>query len=129
MRPTIVVDATPIISALIGGFSREVLFNHSFDFITTAYTIQEVTKYIPYISKKAGFSKEFIENLLNLLPLKIHNKKVYENFLPEAKSLIKDKKDVDILALAIANGLPLWSQDKHFENIQRIKLIKTKDFV
>ena len=30
MRPTIIVDANPIVSALIGGFSREVLFNHYF---------------------------------------------------------------------------------------------------
>ncbi len=33
MRPLIATDANPIISALIGGFSREVLFDHNFDFI------------------------------------------------------------------------------------------------
>jgi len=41
MKPTIVVDANPIISALIGGYSREVLFDHSFQFITTEFTIED----------------------------------------------------------------------------------------
>ena len=50
MKPVICVDATPIISALIGGFSREVLFSHNFEFATTQFTINEVKKYLPYIA-------------------------------------------------------------------------------
>ena len=39
MKIIIVVDANPIISALIGGKSRQILFNSNLNFVTTAYTI------------------------------------------------------------------------------------------
>jgi predicted nucleic acid-binding protein len=129
MRPTIVIDANPIISALMGGFSREVIFNHHFEFITTDFTIKEIIKYIPYIAKKADVSEDFIRSLLNLLPLRIYKSKTYQEKINEAEMLVRDKKDVKILALALATSFPLWSNDKHFDGIKEIKLIKTKDFV
>ncbi len=42
MNITIVVDANPIIAALIGGSSREIFFDRRFEFITTEFTIEEV---------------------------------------------------------------------------------------
>ncbi len=129
MRPTIVIDANPIISALIGGFSKEIIFDHHFNFITTAFTIKEVIKFIPYISKKSGVSEDFIKMLLDLLPLRIYALNEYQAMVHQAESLITDKSDVHILALALAKNSPLWSNDRHFENIKEIKLIKTKDFV
>lgn len=129
MRPTIVVDATPIISALIGGFSREILFNHHFNFITTQFTLLEVMRYVPYIAKKSGVSESLVQDLLTLIPLKVYDEEEYKHCLQQANSLIKDKNDVPILALALAKHLPLWSEDQHFESIREIELIKTKDFV
>ncbi|OGY43514.1 MAG: hypothetical protein A2729_01425 [Candidatus Buchananbacteria bacterium RIFCSPHIGHO2_01_FULL_39_14] len=129
MKLTIIVDANPIISALLGGFSRQILFNHNFNFITTYYTLNEVRKYIPYIAKKADVSEEYILSALELIPLKVYQNTEYSSFLPKAKVLITDQKDVDILALALKFEYPLWSNDLHFENIPNIKLMKTKDFV
>jgi len=129
MRPSIIVDANPIVSALIGGFSRGILFGHHFEFITTEFTLSEVEKYIPYISTKSGVSIGTIHFLLTLIPLKIVAKEKYSNYIPKATSLVKDKKNIDILALALALGIPLWSNDKHFEGIIEIRLVKTKDFV
>ncbi len=86
-------------------------------------------KYIPYIAKKADVSEEYILSALELIPLKIYQKAEYSLFIPKAKVLITDQKDVDILALALKFDYPLWSNDLHFENILGIKLMKTKDFV
>lgn len=88
MRPAIVVDANPIVSALIGGFSREILFAHHFEFITTEFTINEVLKYIPYIAGKADVSEKFVKSLLYLLPLKIYDIKNYREWIPKAKSFL-----------------------------------------
>lgn len=129
MKPTIIVDANPIISALIGGYSREILFNHYFEFITTSFTLLEVRKYLPYIAEKADITVEFLEFLLNLLPLKVYSQDQYGPYLPRAKELIKDKKDIEVLALGLATNFPIWSNDKHFEGIKEISLIKTKDLV
>ncbi len=52
MNIEIVVDANIIISALIGGSSREILFDHRYRFLTTNFTLKEVEKYIPTIVGK-----------------------------------------------------------------------------
>lgn len=126
----IIVDATPIISALIGGASKEILFNPIYDFLTTEFTINEVRKYIPYISKKSKISPKQIKEALKLLPLTIYNRNFYSEKIENAKQLIehKDKKDVDIISLSLKTPNPLWSEDTHFEGIKEIGLIKTKDF-
>ena len=36
------VDANVIISALIGGSSRDILFDHRYDFLTAEFTFEEV---------------------------------------------------------------------------------------
>jgi predicted nucleic acid-binding protein len=126
----IVVDATPMISALIGGASKEIFFDPTYEFLKTQFTIDEVKKYIPYISEKSKTPEEQIIEALHLLPLTIHKKEFYSKKLDLAKQIIehKDKKDIDILALAIQTATPIWSEDKHFEEINEISLLKTKDF-
>ncbi len=129
MKIIVVVDANPIISALLGGFAREIFFRHDFEFATAEFTLQEVKKYIPYISKKSGKSEKFLYFLLALLPVRVYSRLKYDSFLPKAERLIKDKNDQDILALALALNCPLWSNDQHFEEIIEIRQVKTKDFV
>ena len=126
----IIVDATPIISALIGGTSREILFDPTYEFLTTEFTINEVKKYLPYIGKKSKILLEQIEESLELLPLTIYTKGFYSDKIEKARQLIEyiDKKDIDILALALKTSNPLWSEDTHFEKISQINLLKTKDF-
>jgi len=70
MKIKIAVDATPIISALIGGISRNILFGHKFNFISTEYTLKEVEKYAFLISKKSGVNEKEIKEALSLLPVK-----------------------------------------------------------
>ena len=129
-KETICVDANVLISALIGGASREVLFSNGYRFITTDFTIKEVMKYIPRISKKSGVSADKIAFALHLLPLTVFGKDDYKNKLALAKKLIGhiDPKDVDILALALTTNGKLWSHDKHFEGVPHIILLSTGDF-
>ncbi len=131
MKITLVVDANPIISALIGGISREIFFDRRFNFITTEFTLQEVKGYLPLISKKSGVDIERISLALSLLPITAHPKKFYQKNIQEAGRLIGkiDKKDVEILALVLSTKSPLWSEDKDFEAIKGITLLKTKDLL
>lgn len=130
MKIKIAVDANPIISALIGGISREILFNHRFDFITTEYSINEVGKYLPFISEKSGVGLQEIQEMLSLLPIKIYSLRHYKSLIGMANKIIGniDEKDVDILALSFKEDCFLWSEDKHFRN-KEIKLIRTKDLL
>ena len=131
MKITIVVDANPIISALIGGVSREVFFDHRFNFTTTNFTLQEVKEYLPMISEKSGVDVKKVSLALSLLPITTHPKSFYKNNIQKAEELIGpiDEKDVDILALTLSKKSPLWSEDKDFELVQGITLLKTKDLL
>ena len=131
MKITIGVDANPIISALIGGVSREVFFDHRFKFITTEFTLREVEKYLPMISKKSGVDMKRVSLAKSLLPITTYPETFYKQNIQEADKLIGhiDKKDVDILALALSIKCPLWSDDKDFEAVEGITLLKTKDLL
>ena len=52
MKIIIAVDANIILSALLGGKPSIILFNHKYEFTTTEFTIGEVEKYLPKLSKK-----------------------------------------------------------------------------
>jgi hypothetical protein len=54
----LVIDANPIISALLGGTAREVLFSHKFLFFSTQHTLFEVEKYLPNLAKRLDRPEE-----------------------------------------------------------------------
>lgn len=129
---TIAVDANPILSALLGGYARTILFDPHFCFITTEFTIDEVREYLPFVAEKSGIPTDEIEEALTLLPLEIFERATYRDTLPDAKRRIGhiDADDVDILALAIHADVPLWSNDLHFTKVEPpIKLLRTRDFI
>ena len=114
---------------MIGGVARNILFDSKFDFITAEFTIKEVKKYLPMIEKKSGVDVSKIELALSLLPIKVYPKEHYTDKIKDADELIGeiDKKDVDILALALKFECYLWTEDSDFEKID--KIIRTRDFV
>ena len=127
----IVVDANIVLSALLGGSARFVLFDSRFEFVTTDFTFGEVVKYLPMIAEKSSVSFGELNETLSLLPIAIYPKKYYRRQLTRARKLLQriDPHDVDLLALYITEGTYLWSEDKDFEKINPpIRLLKTKDF-
>ncbi len=130
-KESIVVDANILISALIGGENQRILFSNNYEFLTAEFTILEVEKYLSLVSKKTGFSEDEIRFALRLFPIQIFNNTFYSKFISKAKELIEkiDPKNVDILALTLATGYRLWSNDAHFEGIKEIQLLKTGDLI
>jgi len=131
MKITIVVDAPPIFSALLGGAARRLFFDARFRFITTDFTIGEVEKYIPFIAQRSGGGEESIRRALGLLPLQRCGKMDYQQMRAKAEALIgeRDPKDVDILALALAKHAILWTEDRHFEGITEVSIVHTRDLL
>lgn len=132
MKIRVVVDANILISALLGGKPRFILFDTKFEFITTKFTLKEVEKYIPLITKKSGVSKKEIKEAISLFPLRVFPQSYYKNYLTESKKFIQriDPKDIDILALYLKEETFLWSEDKDFEELRpSIKLLKTEDLI
>jgi hypothetical protein len=57
-KQTLTIDAKQMISALLGGRAREVLYSDYFQFFTTERKTWEVKRYIPLISTKSGVPQE-----------------------------------------------------------------------
>jgi predicted nucleic acid-binding protein len=125
----IVVDANIFISALIGGKAAEILFNPNFDLLTTERTTWEVKKYLPQLAEYTEDTSAHLLDLFELIPVRACQSKEYETSLSTAQLLIGDRDpfDVDILALTLETGVPLWSNDTDFEKIDEITLFKTED--
>ena len=83
------------------------------------------------MAKKLNVFQGDLEKILEKTPLIIYERNFYKGKLREAKEMIGkiDKKDVDILALALKFETYLWSQDKDFEKAGYQKLLKTYDFI
>lgn len=127
----IVVDANILLSALLGGSARLVLFDNRFDFVTAEFTLEEVRRYVPEIAKRSSVPTEELHRALALIPLHVYGEEYYETKMPLARRLLEriDPYDADILALYLEEGTYLWSDDKDFERIDPpIRLLKTKDF-
>jgi predicted nucleic acid-binding protein len=66
-----------------------------------------------------------------LFPIQTCPKEFYKDALKKAEKLIGeiDKRDTDILALVLELRAPLWSEDRDFERVEGIVLLKTKDYM
>lgn len=127
----IVVDANIIISALLAGSARFVLFDSRFEFVTAEFTLGEVIRYLPTIAEKTNVSFSELNQALSLLPIVIYAREYYSRELFKARKMLReiDPDDADLLALYFTEGVYLWSEDKDFEKIvPSIRLLKTKDF-
>lgn len=127
----IVVDANIILSALLDGSPRFILFDPKFEFVTTEFTLNEVRHYLPRVAEKSGVLLIELEEAILLLPLLVFSKKYYQSMLSGARKALQDidPHDADILALYYTEETYLWSEDKDFERVTpQIRLLKTKDF-
>ena len=127
----IIVDANIILSALLGGGARFVLFSRRFEFVTTEFTLDEVKRYLPLVETKSGVPVGELQKMISLLPIIVYPKTHYRRALTRAKKAIThiDPHDADSLALYFIEHAYLWSEDRDFEKIKPpIRILKTKDF-
>ena len=123
----LVIDANPIISALLGGTALKAILSPKIkELAVTEKIMGEIRKYIPFIAEKVKKPAYWIDLHLSLLPLTIYPQKFYVERIEEAKLLIgkRDPKDIDILALGLKLGYPIWTNDKDFEEID-VKIYAT----
>lgn len=133
MPRTLIVDANPLLSALLGGAALPILCEPGLRFITTEKTTWEVKRYLPLIVEKlnragkTAWTEARLERLFHQLPVAAFGDDFYRSFLPEAQRLIgaRDPEDVDLLALTLQTKLPLWSEDQDFDGIAGIEVVRT----
>jgi predicted nucleic acid-binding protein len=131
MNAAVVVDANPILSALLGGSARDVLFSSSLAFFASQHTLFEVEKYLPYVAKRLGRAELDLFREFELLPIIAIQPREYDAHMQRATDLIaqRDPKDVHVLALALRLDLPIWTEDHDFEGLPGMTTQGTADLL
>ena len=114
----LVVDANPIVSALLGGASRRIFFEADIQlFAVPEFILSEVNAHLPTLAAKLKITETYLEYGLSLLPLSAYPPQTYRQTISQARQLIqhRDPDDADVLALTLKLGIPLWTNDRDFE--------------
>src|SRR5947209_608460 len=103
-----------LMSAATGGAARRVFQAADLSIVTTDHTLAEAIEKLPVLIDKYGLDPDDVTDALAILPLRVYGLAEYESHLPKANEQIggRDPKDAALLALALALGIPVWSQDK-----------------
>ncbi|MBI5115025.1 PIN domain nuclease [Candidatus Poribacteria bacterium] len=114
---SVVADANVILSAIIGKASLKVFTRSAVHVVSAAVTLEEVWEYLPTMSAAYGIAREVLEAQFRLLAIAEYKLSQYRRFIPTASRLIgkRDPDDVELPALALYLGIPLWTNDKDFD--------------
>ncbi len=122
------MDANVILSALIGGKANKLFVEaKDLEFITTFNVLEEIQEYIPVLAQKKGLSREAMEAAFSLFRLGAVKKEIYSEKISAAVDLIgkRDPDDVELVALALTLGCPVWSNDNDLVELESIKVYTT----
>lgn len=130
----IVVDTNVLISALIkDSMSRWLIVNSSHNLLLPELEIEEIESHKQEILRKSNLSeKEFRSLLFDLLKyVKIIKTEQIINYKEEAFRIIGniDKDDTIFFATALAFNCPIWSDDLHFKQQHKIKILTISDMI
>lgn len=130
----LIVDTNIIFSALIrDSLTRYIIFHIKVELLTVGFTYIELQKYKQEILKKSESSEEAVELLLQkiMTKIKIVDDSLISSEFQNAYTTMKliDMKDTPFLAAALATKSDIWSDDKHFEKQNKVRVWKTKDLV
>ena len=131
----IIVDVNIILSALIkDSTTREIIVKSNFEFYFPEPSLQKIRKYKEYIKQKSNISQlEFLKLFYSLIRfIKIIPKEEILSNWNKAKEIMEhiDPEDTTIVAAALSkNDAVIWSDDKHFEQQNKITIFKTRDIV
>ncbi len=131
MSDPLVIDANPIISALLSRAARDVLFSDRFTYYCPQFTLFEVAKHVPWLAERLELPELELFRDYQLFPIIACQPDQYEPNLAQATRLIggRDARDVPVLALTLTLGYPLWTEDRDFDGIPGIVVRRTVDLL
>jgi len=130
----LILDTNILVSALIKkSLTWEILIHPEIEYVVSEFVFEEIELNKQEILRKSELSEEEFEILFENLKDRLI-------FMPDEKIMHKDKalkvmhkidiNDSIFIALALSTENDgIWSQDKHFELQNIVKVWKTKDIV
>ncbi len=116
--PAVAADANVLLSAVLGHAALRVFTLTDLSVLTTQGVLREVREYLPLVAKQYDILPEALEGQLRLLAVRECEPDEYATKLEAARRAIarRDPDDVPLLALALAFGVPVWSNDNDFKD-------------
>jgi predicted nucleic acid-binding protein len=115
---SVAADSNVLLSAIAGKAATRVFGAPNLVIVTTEQNVAEVKEYLTEFAAKYGLSEQSLLEVLELLPIEVFGKRQYSTHLFEARSLLgeRDPDDVPLAALALKLGIPIWSNERDFDN-------------
>lgn len=84
--------------------------------VTVASVLEEVREYLPVMAESYSLVPEVLDSQFRLLAIQPVQPAVYRGRLAEARKKMHDRDpdDAELLALALALKIPIWSNDNDF---------------
>jgi len=117
---TVAADSNVLLSAVAGRAARRVFASPlEIQVLTTEANLAEVVEYLPVMAKKYGIPLLDLHRTLALLPVEVVDERQYQGSVGEAETYLakRDPDDVPLAALALSRRIPIWSNDKDFEEV------------
>lgn len=116
----IAADANVLLASVLGGRARLILTHPDIEeVLTSEATMAEVEEYALLLAEKRRLRPQTVLLALAALPVTTISRSRYSRQLSEARRLMgsRDPDDVDLLALGLHLKIPIWSNDRDFENL------------
>ena len=120
---SVAADANVLLSAVIGKAARRVFEGSpGLRVVTCEATLVEVRQYLPMMAERYSLNLEKLERELKLLPLEVLPEAAYSSSLAVARRFLgrRDPNDIALAALALKLEIPVWSNDRDFEELPLI---------
>jgi predicted nucleic acid-binding protein len=124
-------DANVLLAAVLGGRASLILSHPQIEeVLTTEVNLAEVEEYALLLAEKKRLRGDLLLLAVASLPVTVVERSEYSTSLPEARRRIglRDPDDADLLALALHHKIPIWSNDRDFEEL-RVELFTTEDLL
>ncbi|MEK6982710.1 MAG: PIN domain-containing protein [Candidatus Micrarchaeota archaeon] len=127
----LIVDANIVFAALVKeGLTIELLLEPELHLSAPEFLFEEIEKHKEEIFKKTHRTKEEVEELLEILKIKIDiiPKESFEVFLEHSEKISPDPNDCAYFALALKLRIPIWTNERDLKEKQStVKVYNTKD--
>lgn len=123
----IAADSNVLLSAVIGKAALRVFSCDQIEVCTTEFNVVELSEYLPLLARKYDLDPTQIWTQWRMLPVKVFKEAYYKTKMAEAGKLLsqRDPDDVHLAALALKEGIPVWSNDRDFEGLPGVKVFST----
>jgi predicted nucleic acid-binding protein len=125
----LIADANILFSlAKPSSASNGIVAKYRIKLYSPEYVLSELEEHGEELAEKAG---QPYDNIMSYLAQRVAyiESKEYDRLMGRALRLTKDSEDAPYLALAMKFRIPVWSNDKHLKEQEKIPVFTTKELI